>query len=460
MNQLEQINEAVRKGSPPLWALLSPVGRAAVYPADIPFQAQQARGARYNATIGQITDGRGHILQLPAIAGQLSGLDAAARNRGLLYSPIGGHAGLRSAWRRRERDQARATFKRHPPASSAASLSSDGALPPSSLPIVTSGLTHALALVADLVGGPGRSVLIPQPCWGNYRQVFALRTGSRMVDYPIYRDGEFWPEGLGVAAQELADEEPIVVVLNYPSNPGGYMPEAEPRARLVETLRSVAERRPVAVLCDEAYAGLVFDDRVSPRSLFWDLCGLHENLVPLRASGATKEFLLFGARVGFLSLPWADDHPITRALDDKLRCLLRAGVGSPVSLTQVILEHALERDGVEDEVAATIEVLGRRFVLLRDALLAAQERDDPGFRLLPCNAGAFMLLELAVGIDPELLRHHLLEAHSVGVVSVAPRYLRLAFCSTAEEDIDELVQRVARGIRELRERSAPTSSGA
>src|SRR5688572_31950364 len=42
-----------------LFELLSPLGRRAFFPPDIPFQAAQARGKTYNGTIGQITDGYG-----------------------------------------------------------------------------------------------------------------------------------------------------------------------------------------------------------------------------------------------------------------------------------------------------------------------------------------------------------------------------------------------------------------
>ena len=68
------VNQAILEASPALDALLSDLGRAAEYPPDIPFQAAQARGVSLNATIGQITDGGGGILALPAVSEQLGDL--------------------------------------------------------------------------------------------------------------------------------------------------------------------------------------------------------------------------------------------------------------------------------------------------------------------------------------------------------------------------------------------------
>src|ERR1044072_2472434 len=92
-------NTAIAAPRPAKAELLSPLGRRAYFPPDIPFQAAQARGKTYNATIGQITDGYGQAVPVPALAATLSGLAAAPRNRALLYSPVEGIPEGRRAWR-------------------------------------------------------------------------------------------------------------------------------------------------------------------------------------------------------------------------------------------------------------------------------------------------------------------------------------------------------------------------
>ena len=133
MTEAQRLNAAIEAASPALGNLLSPLGRRAAFPADIPFQAAQARGKELNATIGQITDGAGGALPLPSLADGLAALEDSRRNRALLYSPVEGLPELREAWSRWQRRLA------------------DPSPPPSAttLPVVTVGLTHGLSLVAE-----------------------------------------------------------------------------------------------------------------------------------------------------------------------------------------------------------------------------------------------------------------------------------------------------------------------
>ena len=422
-------NEAIAAACPALFELLSPLGRRAFFPPDIPFQAAQARGKTYNGTIGQITDGYGQAVPVPALAEALDGLPSQARNRALLYSPVEGISELRRAWRAWQRRSLRDEL-------------------PSTLPQVVAGLTHGLSVAADLFGGEGRPVVIPAPFWGNYRQTFGVRTGARIVPAPAYRDRRFDPGALGAALDELPAGEPAVALVNFPSNPGGYSPTRIERRTLVGSLAGAAERRPLLVLCDDAYAGLVFEEEVPRESLFWDLIGLHPNLVPVKVDGATKEFSFFGGRVGFVTFPFPPDSDIAAALESKLKGLVRGVMGSPVATSQMLLLAALEAPDAEAQVEAIRLLLGERY----RALQAALARMDPRLlRPLPFNSGCFALVELAeeLGVAAEEARLHLLEHHDTGLVSVQPRFLRVAFCSVAADAIPEMVGRMERGVAEL-----------
>jgi aspartate/methionine/tyrosine aminotransferase len=433
-------NEAIAAASPALFELLSPLGRRAFFPPDIPFQAAQARGKTYNGSIGQITDGYGQAVPVPALAAALAGLPPPSRNRALLYSPVEGIAEVRRAWRAWHRRNQREDL-------------------PSTLPLVVAGLTHGLSLAADLFGGEGRPVAILAPFWGNYRQTFALRTGARIVPAPSYRDRRFDPSALGVALDALPAGEPAVALVNFPSNPGGYTPTVPERGALVAGLLAAAERRPLLVLCDDAYAGLVFEDEVPRESLFWDLVGLHPNLVPVKVDGATKEYAFFGGRVGFLTFPFEPGSDAAAALESKVKGLVRGVMGSPVATSQMLLLAALEAPDAEDHAETVRLLLGERY----RALQAALDRVDPRLlRPLPFNSGCFALVELPeeLGVGAEEVRMHLLEHHDTGLVSVQPRFLRVAFCSVAAEAIPEMVRRMERGVAELAaERAARLTAG-
>lgn len=431
MSTAEALNQTLEREAPAVAAALSPLGRRAFYPPDIPFQAAQARGKKYNATIGQITDGAGRILALPTIAAALDRLSDEDRNRALLYSPIEGIAELRERWQKWQ--------------APSPSPVAGGKVPASSVPIVTCGLAHALALTADVFAGPGRKVFIPAPFWGNYRQVYGVRTGAEVVAVPAFPGYRFDPRALAVAISQLPTGEPAVALLNIPANPTGYSPTPEERRALAASLLWEAEKRPIVVVCDDAYAGLVYEQGIPTESLFWDLAGRSPNLIPLLVTGSTKELVFFGGRVGFLTLPWASDSPITGALESKIKGLIRSGIGSPPALSQMVLLQALRKDDIRKEIAVVVGVLADRYRALRSELARA-EREHGAFRVLPFNSGVFALVELPEGIDADRLRRHLLDNEDVGLVSIGEKYLRIAFCSLAVEAVPELVKRLVRGV--------------
>jgi aspartate/methionine/tyrosine aminotransferase len=319
---------------------------------------------------------------------------------------------------------------------------------PSSLPLVTLGLSHGLSLMAELFGGEGKAVAVPQPFWGNYRQAFATRTGARILTAPAYVDGRFNTRVISEALAGLPPGEPAVGILNIPSNPGSYTPDREERRATVRALLAEADRRPLVVLCDDAYAGLVYEPDVPRESLFWDLAGAHPNLVPVKIDGATKEFSFFGGRVGFLTFALEPASDAARALESKVKMLVRSAVGSPGAASQTILLQALRRQGIEREIEEVRRLLERRYQALKGALVQA---DPELLTVLPFNSGCFALVELpeGLGLDSETVRRHLLARHDTGLVSIAPRFLRIAHCSVDEAALPELVQRLEKGVAEL-----------
>lgn len=427
-DRMREMESALAREAPALSAALSPLGRRAFFSGDIPAQSAEARGKEINATIGQITDGRSGALGLPGLAAAFS-LSPEDLSRALLYSPIEGLPEVRQRWREWQRRGIASGI-------------------PSTLPVVTVGLSHGLSLLADLFGGEGKAVAIPDPYWGNYRQAFATRTGSRVLTAPAYRNGRFNPFAIAEALDGLPEGEPAVAFLNIPSNPGGYSPTVEERRQLKDSLLEVAGKRPLVVICDDAYAGLVFEPEIPQESLFWDLAAAHPNLIPVKVDGATKEFSFFGGRVGFLTFALDPGSETARILENKLKMLVRATIGSPVSASQVILLQALRKQGIEQEVEEVRLLLEGRYRALKQALAEADPALVPA---LPFNSGCFALVELpeSLGLDSETVRRHLLAHHDTGLVSIAPRYLRIAHCSVDKAALPELVRRMERAVKEL-----------
>lgn len=366
-----------------------------------------------------------------SIAALLSGLPAADLAALSVASPIGGLAEVRDRWREHQRRGVPEPL-------------------PSSLPFAVSGLSHGLALVADLYAEEGTPVVVPDPYWGNYRQAFAIRRGARIVLAPTYDEGRLDPEGIGRAVESLPRDRTAIAILNFPSNPGGYSPKVEERGRLLDALiaasvsRVDAPDRPLIVVCDDAYAGLVFEPEVPRGSLFWDLVARRKeapNLLPIKIDGATKELSFFGGRIGFLTFP-------EEGIEANLVRYARAGAGPPSAPSQAVLLQALRDRDIGAKIEAIRAVLEGRYRVLRDALAGV----DPDLvRSFPFNSGCFALVEIpeALGLNSDQVRRHLIEAESVGLISLEPRLLRIAHCSVAAEAIAELVMRLERGIRTL-----------
>lgn len=238
-----------------LRAALSPLGQRVQQPAAfLPLQTAQARGKRFNATIGQITDGHGKAVPLPTMEAVLEGLDEEARSRAFLYSPVEGLADLRRA--------------RHAPSTA--------------LPLVTVGAAQARALLGDLFAGEGRIVVLREPVRPSDCDLFQIRLGA-----DVRTSFENLPEG-----------EPVLAV-----------------DRDREELLRAADRGPVVAIVDE---------------LFQDLIGAHENLVPIRVEE------IEGREVGFLTFPFPPDSAIADEMEKKVKMLLRAQIGSPPAITQVL----------------------------------------------------------------------------------------------------------------------------
>lgn len=428
------LQAALRREAPALWLALSPLGRRAAELAVVRGVAAgpaagSAPPAPPVATAATATALRARLEA--ALAGLASSAPADV-GPALAASPPAGWPELRRLWRERQRRGA---------AGADAGVAS-------SLPLVTAGLSHGLSLVADLFAGPGTPVAVPEPFWGSYRQTFAVRGGGRLLTAPAYREGRFDPGAISRALAELPAGEPAVALVNLPSNPGGYAPTAGERRELLASLVAAAGRRPLVVVCDDAYAGLVYEPQVPRQSLFWELAGAHPNLVPVKVDGATKELCFFGSRVGFLTFAVDPGSAAAEALEATAAALIRGGVGAPASASQALVLAALRDGSLEAQVETVRLLLEERYRALRQALAAA---DRERLEWMPFNAGCFALIEVParLGIAAAEVRRRLLERFDTGLVSIAPRYLRIAHCSVETGALPELVRRLEQAIGEL-----------
>ena len=421
MTAADALNATLARELPAAWRCLSPLGRAAVFPQGIPFQAAQAKSARINATIGQLTDGRGAPMPLAPLA---AGIPGTTPRDVFLYAPVDGPASLRAAWLARERRLA---------GQPAANVS---------LPIVTHGLTHGLSLLADLFVDPSTDVILPSPSWENYRLVFQLHARGRVVQFPFYRaDGRFNVEALANTLRRVRSK--ALIVLNFPGNPTGYHPSPEEAADIVDVI--TAHPGPLVVATDDAYQGWVYEPNRHPRSLFWDLAERADldRLLPVKVDGATKELVFFASRVGFLAHVTAGTAA-EDALRSKMKFLIRGSVGSASGPALAMVEQALRSPDLDASFEERRTTLGQRFQTLKQAL--ANLPPDVA-RVNPFHGAFFALLTLPANRRAEAVRQQLLHEHSVGTVAFPEvNALRLAYCSIHNDDLPALGETLAHAL--------------
>jgi aspartate/methionine/tyrosine aminotransferase len=226
-------------------------------------------------------------------------------------------------------------------------------------------------------------------------------------------------------------------VLNFPNNPTGYTPTvAEADAIVATLLRLASEGISLLVLSDDAYFGLQYEKALLPESIFARLAGAHANILAVKADGPTKEDYVWGFRIGFLTFASAGlGGPARDALVKKLMGLVRSSVSNSSAPGQHLMLKSLRSPGVEEQKARYRGILAARYARARDYL--ASRALPPCIKVLPFNSGYFMSFECA-GISAEALRKKLLDEKGIGTVSIQDRYLRVAFSSVEESDVETL----------------------
>lgn len=433
-----ELNATLEKAAPEVAAMLSARGRRLYFPKGILSQGAEAKakGKRFNATIGIATE-NGEPMNLPSLMAHFSGLDAS---EALDYAPPAGIPVLRERWREKLASE-------NP--SLAGKVFGD--------PVVTAAITHGLSLVGDLFVDPGDRILLPDKLWGNYRLMYEVRLEAEIATFPFYDEAG---RGLDVAAFEAAlareaeGREKLLVLLNFPNNPTGYMPtEAEGQA-LVAALLAQAERgTKLVVMLDDAYFGLFYHlgGESMTESLFGRLVGRHPNLLALKLDGATKELFVWGLRCGFLTVgPGREDTApaVCAALEAKLKGAIRGAISNSPKFSQSLVAKALGSASIAEERKAKAETLRLRAQKVYDVANAPRFRES--FEVYPFNSGYFMCLKVA-GVDAEAVRVRLLDEYQAGLVSTSSTDLRVAFSCLEVDEVEPLFDLIHRAIQELRQ---------
>jgi len=421
-NQLAtELNEIIERDNPRLFGMLTEIGRELFFPKGILTQSAEAKvkAKRCNATIG-IAKESGEAMHLECVMKHFAGITP---DETLPYAPSPGRPDLRKAWKQQ-------LFEKNP------SLKSKDV----SLPVVTSGITHGLSLVADMFVERGEIVLLPDMFWGNYNMIFKVRRGATIANHPFFSaDGKgIDTEGFRKSLLEHTETaKKIVVVLNFPHNPSGYAitePEADAiKDALVEAADKGCD---IVAVSDDAYFGLFYEPEVMKQSLFSKLADVHENILAVKLDGATKEDFVWGLRVGFITYGIAGGTAATyEAMEKKTGGLIRGTISNCPNHSQSILVKAMSDGDYDRQRQEKVELLKSRAVEVKRVL--ADEKFAPAWTPYPFNAGYFMCVKLN-DLDSEAFRVKLLEEYGIGVIASGSSDIRVAFSCTEKSDIEPL----------------------
>ncbi len=255
--------------------------------------------------------------------------------------------------------------------------------------LITVGVSEGLDLALRALLDPGDEVLIPDPAYVAYPPCVSL-AGGVPVWVPAGAESGFVPEARSLEASITPRTR--VLVLNYPGNPTGAVPDQHQ----LEAIAQVVRRHDLVVVSDEIYDRLSYD---APHIPFPALPGMLERTLLL--NGFSKTYGMTGWRIGYAAGP-----------RDLIAAMTRIHQYTALCAARQAQEAAIEALRVPDrDVQATVD----DYALRRQAIVSGLNRLG-----LTCHmpAGAFYAFPsiAATGLSAQEFAGRLLHEARVAVV--------------------------------------------
>ncbi|MCX6773375.1 MAG: aminotransferase class I/II-fold pyridoxal phosphate-dependent enzyme [Candidatus Micrarchaeota archaeon] len=417
--EARSLNKTIKQT--PFFDLLSKKGKAIYFPkTGFVQQSLDAKGKKIDATAGIANEDSGEIMHLPLMAKMM----AIKPNNSFSYSPSSGNPELRQLWKEE-------MIKKNP------SLRQE-----ISSPVVTAGITHGIYLAAYLFAEKGVDIIMPDLYWENYKLIFENGFGARIKTFQMFKDSRFNIEGLDEA---IKGSKRPVVLLNFPNNPTGYTLTVEESKAVSDVIGNNAKQRPIAVICDDAYFGLVYREGIDRESIFPKLIE-KDNVLAIKCDGATKENFAWGLRIGFITFGMKNGtREFYEALEKKAVGAIRGSISSSCTLSQSLIAECLKGNSYMMEKQAKFNLLKERFEEIEKAI--KEEKYRKYLEPLPFNSGYFMCMNLK-SVDAEKLRKRLLQKYDTGIIAVGGK-IRIAYSAIPKEKIREIFNNIYSACEEI-----------
>ena len=420
--QAEELNSIIKNSNPTVYELLSKKGKAIYFPRKgILAQGMAAKDKEINATIGTAYEDNGKPMVLPSVACHLE-IDT---KDAFPYAPSEGIKPLREKWKE--------LMMRKNPSLGTKEFS---------LPVVTCGVTHGLSMVGYLFTSETDKIIVADLYWENYDLVFTNGYGAKLKFFNFFKNNLFDIDSF----RKVVNRKPVgkkIVLLNFPNNPSGYTPTIKMAKEIIKVLTHAAQAgNKLAVILDDSYFGLDFEDGIFTESLFSQLAHAHENLLAIKMDGITKEEYAWGFRVGFVTYGIKNGNAgLYKALEDKTAGAVRGNISNAPHLSQSLLLNAMQCGTHAKEKERNKEKLKERYLKVKETLKAHKEYEQY-FEALPFNSGYFMCVRIK-NQDIEKVWDLLLKKYSTGLICYSEKnLLRIAFASTPLEKIETLFNNI------------------
>lgn len=334
------------------------------------------------------------------------------------------------------------------------------------LPTITSGITNALYLSCALFLDPGEIIISPNKRWGNYDNIIEKFIGAKIKSFEYFKGKKVNIQGLKEAIDDVSKlQNKISIILNFPNNPTGYIPTWEEGQELLDLLkeRQKSLEKSFVILVDDAYEPYIFSDGVLNRSFFYDLQQIDQDIIPLKLDGITKELLLYGGRIGFVTLglkpTWVKNdeelEELKNQIHNKLEGINRSTISNCNMFYQAVTQKIFINEGISKLIKMrnkVKEVLKYRYEKINSELMKIE---DPSITIDP-NYGGFFVF---VNLDPKKVNankfaDYLLTKYKVGVIPIEKdeeqiNGIRIAYSSIDIKKIPETVNRIKLALKDF-----------
>ena len=156
--------------------------------------------------------------------------------------------------------------------------------------LVTAGANVAIYYALACICNPGDEVIVGDPGFASYFSILKYLDVT-IKTIPLVMDNDFKPMPADI--KKKITRKTKAIIINSPSNPCGSVLNAKESFEIF----CLAEKYDLAIVSDEIYARMVYDDSFS--SLAWDRC--NDRVVII--NGFSKSYAMTGWRLGVTTGP-------------------------------------------------------------------------------------------------------------------------------------------------------------